>query len=181
MARRAGPWVVAALAAAASIPAYAQTRDPCPLLARNPGWSTALEAAQLEWRVSPGVILAVLDQESRFKPDARGAGAAGANPVRNFGFAQANLRTWTWFARETGETGGRTDFAASARFVGWHFATMERRIGRPRSDTVSQYLVYKQGEGGYRRGSPASARGVARLVAQRAAALEAALERCPTP
>lgn len=167
-----------ALAMAPSL-ACAQTSDACALLSRNAGWSDDLKAAQEKWNVTPGVMLAVIDQESRFNPGARGAGAGGANPQRNFGFAQANLRTWNWFLRETGRTSGsRTDFGLSVDFVGWHFATMERRIGAPRSSTSEHYLAYKMGEGGYKRGAPASARGIASRLAGRARTFDGQLAGC---
>lgn len=159
----------------------AQTRDTCALLERNPSWAQALGEAQARWGVDPGVILAVIDQESRFRAAARGQGATGDNPARNFGFSQANLRTWNWFLRDSGWEGARsrTDFEASAHFVGWHFATMAGRIGRPASDTVAQYLVYKMGEGGYRRGAPAASRRIAETVARRADAHAENLRACP--
>lgn len=159
--------------------AGAQTADACALLSRNPGWTESLKAAQSTWRVSPGTMLAVLDQESRFNASARGAGAAGPNPARNFGYAQANIRTWNWFLRDTGKaSGSRTNFGLSADFVGWHFATMERRIGADRSNTVSHYLAYKMGEGGYKRGASASARAIAARIAGRARAFDGQLAGC---
>jgi hypothetical protein len=171
-------FVAIALLLAPSL-AQAQTSDACALLARNDGWSDDLKAAQTKWSVTPGTMLAVLDQESRFNPAARGAGASGANPERNFGFAQANLRTWNWFLRETGRaSGARTDFGLSVDFVGWHFATMERRIGAARTNVIEHYLAYKMGEGGYRRGAPASARAIASRLASRARAFDGQLTGC---
>jgi hypothetical protein len=158
---------------------HAQIADACALLSRNPGWAESLKAAQATWRVSPGTMLAVLDQESRFNANARGAGAAGPNPARNFGYAQANIRTWNWFLRDTGKSSGsRTDFGLSADFVGWHFATMERRIGADRANTVSHYLAYKMGEGGYRRGASASARAIATRIGARARGFDVQLAGC---
>jgi hypothetical protein len=159
--------------------ATAQTSDVCGLLARNTGWSEALKTAQETWQVTPGTMLAVLDQESRFNANARGAGAGGDNPSRNFGYAQANIRTWNWFLRDTGKaSGARTDFGLSVDFVGWHFATMERRIGAPRSNTVAHYLAYKMGEGGYKRGASAGARAVATRIASRARGFDGQLAGC---
>jgi hypothetical protein len=159
--------------------AHAQTADMCALLARNPAWTDSLKAAQTQWQVSPGVILAVIDQESRFNPNARGLGASGVNPTRNFGYSQANLQTWNWFLRDTGKTtGSRSDFGASADFIGWHFATMERRIGANRSNTTAHYLAYKMGEGGYKRGAPASARAIATRIAGRARTIDTQLSAC---
>jgi hypothetical protein len=159
--------------------AHAQASDICTLLAANSNWTADLKAAQEKWRVTPGTMLAVLDQESRFNANARGAGAAGPNPARNFGYAQANIRTWNWFLRDTGKTSGsRTDFALSADFVGWHFATMERRIGASRENTVAQYLAYKMGEGGYKRGASASARALANRIAARSRGFDTQLAGC---
>jgi hypothetical protein len=159
--------------------ATAQTRDACALLAQNPDWRADLAATEQIWGVSSGTVLAVIDQESRFNPTARGQGAGGDNPQRNFGYAQANLRTWNWFLRDTGKpSGSRTDFGVSADFVGWHFATMERRIGAARTNVVEQYLVYKMGEGGYRRGASAASRALASRIASRARNFDDQLARC---
>lgn len=161
--------------------ATAQNRDPCALLAAREGWRTILSDVETRWGVSPGAVLAVIDQESRFRADARGAGASGANPTRNFGYAQANIRTWNAFLRGAGWQGSssRTDFEASAHFVGWHFAVLGRRNGLAVTDVAGNYLVYKLGEGGYRRGAPGSARRLAATIAGRAAAHDRALADCP--
>ncbi len=160
---------------------HAQNRDPCALLAARDGWRTILSEVEARWGVSPGAVLAVIDQESRFRADARGAGASGANPTRNFGYAQANIRTWNAFLRGANWQGSssRTDFEASAHFVGWHFAVLGRRNGLALTDVAGNYLVYKMGEGGYRRGAPASARRLAATIANRAAAHDRALAECP--
>lgn len=153
----------------AALPAQAQTQDMCALLARNPGWAEAVRSASLTWKVSPGVILTVIDQESRFRATAKGDGAVDANSMRNFGFAQANLRTWNWFLKDTGRTSGsRSNFALSVDFVGWHFTKMEARTGIPRSQFVPHYLIYKLGEGGFRRGAPPQARSLASTLRVRA-------------
>jgi hypothetical protein len=182
--RFAGALIAAATAGATLLSAgaaQAQIRDACAFLSDRPTWRRDLEAASQTWGVSQGVILAVLDQESRMRADARGAGGGGGEPQRNFGFAQANLSTWNWYLRDTRTQASRTDFAASARFVGWHFATFERRIGQPRENTIQHYLAYKMGEGGYRRGAPESARRLAATVAARGRAHDAALADCAAP
>ena len=159
--------------------AHARTTNVCALLARNPSWHDHLLKAYDQWRVTPGTLLAVLDQESRFNAYARGANAGGANPSRNFGYAQANLRTWNWFLRDTGKTSGlRTDFATSLDFIGWHFATMERRINAPRTNVTAHYLAYKMGEGGYRRGASAPVRARANRLAAHARLLDQQLPNC---
>jgi hypothetical protein len=176
-----GLWLVAS---------HAQAQTPssavCELLAKNPGWEEALRAASVKWKVSPGAILAVIDHESRFRADAKGQGATGETSVRNFGYAQANLRTWNWYLRETERaSGSRSDFGLAVDFVGWHFATMERRIKTPREKVASHYLAYKLGEGGYQRGGSAQSRQLAYRIEARAKAYDLVLQSCgfgpPTP
>lgn len=160
-------------------PAVAQTHDMCALLSRNPDWAEAVRSASRTWKVSPGSLLTVIDQESRFNAYAKGAGAVDANSVRNFGFAQANLRTWNWFLRETGRnSGSRSNFALSVDFVGWHFTTMEARTGVKRDHFAPQYLIYKLGEGGYRRGAPTYARRLANRLEQVARSHDEELAAC---
>jgi hypothetical protein len=181
--RGAGLAVLAAALLPALLPgaAAAQVRDVCDLMAAREGWRAVLAEVDQRWGVSPGTVIAVLDQESRLRADARGQGAGGANPDRNFGYAQANRRTWAWFLRQSGWEGStsRTDFEASAHFVGWHFSHVGARNGVAPGNIQANYLIYKQGEGGYRRGASASARALAARVARAAARHDAQLAGCP--
>jgi hypothetical protein len=165
---------------AASSSAQAQTANMCSQITANPAWVAPLQAVEERYGVTPGTVMAILDQESRFNPRAMGPGATGPNGQRNFGYAQANLRTWNWFLRDSGWGGdrSRTDFAASAHFIGWHFSTHVGQINAPVSDVYRHYLVYKQGLGGYRRGASASAQQIARTIARRAATADQQLDGC---
>lgn len=153
--------------AALAAPAHARSgADPCALMAR-PGWRAALAAGEARWGVSPGTVLAVLDQESSLRAAARGAGAVGADPARNFGYAQANARTWAAFERAVGVRAARTNFAASVQFVGWYFAETRRLNGVPPGAIAEHYLAYKLGHGGHARGGGSTAQ---RQLAARVAA-----------
>lgn len=160
--------------------AHAQTTDMCTQITRNPDWVGHLQAVEARWGVTPGTVMAILDQESRFNPRAMGPGATGPNGQRNFGFAQANLRTWNWFLRDSQWEGerSRSDFEASAHFIGWHFAEHVPLIDAPVSDVYRHYLVYKQGLGGYRRGASQTARRIARTIASRAETADRQLDGC---
>lgn len=163
--------LIACLIFGFALPANAQTANACNLLASHPQWKDDVIEASQRWGISKGAILAIIDQESRFR-------ATASNGV-NYGYAQSNPRTWNWFLRDAdmGER-ARTDFNASAHFVGWHFKTMSRRIHASMSDVVNQYLVYKMGEGGYRNGIPTSARAIANRVAANARRFEEQLSGC---
>lgn len=164
-------------------PAIARsTIDPCTMLTRNQGWASALIATDDHWKVSPGTVLAILDQESSMRGTARGQGASGAAPARNFGYAQANLQTWNWFRNATGRTdASRSDFSDSAWFVGWYFTETSKRTNLTATDVEHQYLAYKLGHGGYARSGgrvSASVSSVAKSVAQRARLWDAKLKQC---
>ncbi|KAF0117187.1 MAG: lytic transglycosylase [Hyphomonadaceae bacterium] len=153
-----------------STPASAQTHNVCLLLDRHPAWEQHLEDAHERWGIAKGAILAVMDQESRFRPTAR-------NGV-NYGYAQSNPRTWNWFRRDAHmPNASREDFGASAHFIGWHFKKMHARLGLAIDNVGAQYLAYRMGEGGYRRAG-ASSSAQTRHIANRAANFDSQLENC---
>lgn len=154
----------------AGAPVSAQTNDVCALLQNHEGWAEDLDAAHERWGISKGAILAIIDQESRFR-------ATASNGV-NYGYAQSNPTTWRWFARNSGQSGAsRTDFGDSAQFIGWHFKTMNQKLGIGMDNVASQYLAYKMGEGGYARSGMTSSAHT-RQVAARAHRFNAQLEGC---
>jgi hypothetical protein len=158
------------LATLAATPATAQTHNVCLLLERHPGWAQDLQDAQTRWGISQGAILAIIDQESRFRPTAQ-------NGV-NYGYAQSNPRTWNWFRRDANmPDASREDFGASAHFVGWHFKKMHSRLGLDMDNVGAQYLAYRMGEGGYRRANATSSTQT-RHIAARAARFNDQLETC---
>lgn len=152
-------------------PALAQTNNACSLLANHPSWAQSINEAHKKWGIGKGAILSVIDQESRFKANA-------SNGIYK-GFSQASPQTWNWFLKSA-KMGSRTrsDFDASAHFVGWHFKTMSKKLGIPVSNVKSQYLAYKLGEGGYRKGGGKGAHSIASKVSSRAAMFENQLEKC---
>lgn len=153
-------------------PVLAQTNNACSLLSAHPSWAQSIDDAHEKWGIGKGAILSVIDQESRFKANA-------SNGIYK-GFSQASPQTWNWFLKSA-KMGSRTrsDFDASAHFVGWHFKTMSKRLGVSLSNVKGQYLAYKLGEGGYRKGGGKGANAIAAKVSSRAAMFENQLEKCP--
>lgn len=151
--------------------AHAQTRNICSVIKNNPNWLDHAKAASNKWNVSIGSILAFIDQESRFKANAKNGG--------NFGFAQATAGTWNNFLRDAryGQK-TRTDFEASVHFVGWHFSQMNRQFGIGMNNVAEQYLVYQLGTGGYKRGASASSRKIAANIAARSKAYDNQIKSC---
>lgn len=154
----------------APMSANAQAANACKVLEAHENWADALQAASDKYNVSAGAIMAFIDQESRFK--------ANAQNGPYLGFSQASPQTWAWFLRETKSSASRTDFAASAKFVGWHFNAMNKKLGIPLSSTKSQYMAYKLGIGGYMKGGSASANAVGAKVAARAGMFNSQLNDC---
>lgn len=152
-------------------PAISQTNDVCALLDNHAGWSEDLDQASEEWGISKGAILAIIDQESRFR-------ATASNGV-NYGYAQSNPQTWRWFMRDADRPdASRTDFGDSAHFVGWHFKTMSKRLGLGMDNVAGQYLAYKMGEGGYRARGNSGGSAHSRQIAARAERFDSQLENC---
>ncbi|MCA0371563.1 MAG: transglycosylase SLT domain-containing protein [Proteobacteria bacterium] len=151
--------------------ANAQAANACNVLKAHEGWDDALKASTQKYHVSAGAIMAIIDQESRFK--------ANAHNGPYLGYAQASPQTWAWFLRSS-KIGAksRSDFAASAMFVGWHFNAMHDKLGISLSNVKSQYLAYKLGVGGYMKGGNKSAHAITAKVAKRAAAFNLQLSDC---
>ena len=151
--------------------ANAQASNACSVLNAHEGWDEALKNANEKYHVSAGAIMAIIDQESRFK--------ANAHNGPYLGYSQASPQTWSWFLRSS-KIGAkpRTDFAASAMFVGWHFNAMHDKLGISLSNVKSQYLAYKLGVGGYMKGGSASANAIASKISRRAAMFNEQLDDC---
>jgi hypothetical protein len=150
--------------------AHAQAANACSVLKAHENWESALKKAHEKYGISAGAIMSVIDQESRFKANAKNG------PY--FGYAQSSPQTWGWFQGATGFNGSRSDFATSAMFVGWHFKTMNKNLGIPMGNISQQYLAYKKGEFGYKKGGSSHDRAVSAKVAARAAMFSAQLKNC---
>jgi hypothetical protein len=161
-------------------------RDPCGLLAERADWREAVRSAGARWSVAPGVLLAVIHQESRFRPRARpwwrllGLPLAPASSA--YGYSQATDGTWRDYLRATGRRAARRDeFPDAVDFVGW-YADLIHRVARvPKDDAYHLYLAYHEGPAGFARGShlgKAWLLDVARRVEAHAAYLDPDGARC---
>lgn len=163
-----------------------QVEDICPLLLERADWYEAITLAGERWNVSPGALLAVIHQESRFRASARpwsrflGLPLAPASSA--YGYGQATDGTWRDYQRATGRRGARRDrFADAVDFVGWYLDVIHRAARIPKDDVYRLYLGYHEGPGGLARGSHLGKEwldGVARRVAARAALWDRDAERC---
>jgi hypothetical protein len=165
----------------------AQTNDICSIFRGDTDWYESALDANKRWGTPVWVMMAIIDQESRFVSDAK--------PARDwflfiplprnssaYGYAQAQDQTWDTYMKETGNSGhDRDDFADAINFVGWYTYTTQRTLGISKWDAYNQYLVYHEGYDGYRSGSWKSKgwlQQVAGKVKSKAAAYNAQLKKC---
>jgi hypothetical protein len=164
-----------------------RTDNICSIFGGDTDWYRSARDANKRWGTPVWVMMAIIDQESRFVSDAK--------PARDwflfiplprgssaYGYAQAQDQTWDKYMNETGNSGhDRDDFADAINFVGWYTYTTQRTLGISKWDAYNQYLVYHEGYDGYRSGSWKSKgwlQQVAGKVKSKAAAYNAQLKKC---
>jgi hypothetical protein len=164
-----------------------QTDNICSIFGGDTDWYKSARDANKRWGTPVWVMMAIIDQESRFVSDAK--------PERNwflfiplprgssaYGYAQAQDQTWDKYMKETGNSGDdRDDFADAINFVGWYTYTTQRTLGISKWDAYNQYLAYHEGYDGYKSGSWKSKgwlKQVANKVRSKSAAYSAQLKKC---
>jgi hypothetical protein len=165
----------------------AQTGNICTIFRGEIDWYEAARDANERWGTPMWVMMAIIDQESRFVSDAQ--------PDRDwflfiplprsssaYGYAQAQDEAWDHYMKETGNTGDdRDEFSDAINFVGWYTNKTQRTLGISKWDAYNQYLAYHEGRGGYQQGSWKNKRwlkNVASKVKNKAAAYNAQLKKC---
>ena len=165
----------------------ARTDNICSIFRGEPDWYEAARDANKRWGTPVWVMMAIINQESRFVADAR--------PPRDwflfiplsrsssaYGYAQAQDPVWREYKRNTSNSGhDRDDFSDAINFVGWYTHTTQRSLGISKWDAYNQYLAYHEGKGGYKRGTWKSKgwlKQVARKVQRKSATYNAQLKVC---
>ena len=165
----------------------ARTENVCTIFRGNIDWYDSARDANERWGTPVWVMMAIIDQESRFVSDAQ--------PERDwflfiplprsssaYGYAQAQDPAWEQYMRETDNSGhDRDDFSDAINFVGWYTNTTQRTLGVSKWDAYNQYLAYHEGHGGYKRDSWKNKgwlKQVADKVKRKSAAYNAQLKSC---
>ncbi len=168
--------------------APSQLDNACAIIAQRPSYLGAMKAAERKYGVPVASQMAVIYQESKFRPQAR-------TPVRYqlgvipmgrqssaFGYSQALDGTWEEYQQKTGNTRFRRDNIRHATdFMGWYMTLTQQRNGIALADTRNQYLAYHEGHTGYARGSYNAKSWLVRIageVADRAVMYDAQLRAC---
>ena len=165
----------------------ARTDNICTIFHGDSDWYEAARDASKRWGTPIPVMMAIIDQESRFVSDAK--------PDRDwflfiplprrssaYGYAQAQDPAWQQYMKETGNSShDRDKFKDAINFVGWYMHTTQRTLGISKWDAYHQYLAYHEGHGGYKSGGwqkSESLKQVANKVKSKAAIYSVQLKRC---
>lgn len=136
-----------------------QINDVCKIFWGETDWYEDARDVKKRWGVSISVMMAIMRQESSFRPNVR--------PERPkflfiplprkssaYGYAQAQDPAWEDYRKATGNwSHDRDDFGDAINFIGWYVDKSHRRLGISKADPYRQYLAYHEGWGGYSRGS----------------------------
>ena len=136
------------------------TTDVCKIFKEKYSWYKAAKKTEKRWKVPVYVSMAIIEQESSFRADARPERIKllGFIPWKRVssarGYAQAVDGTWEMYLKERGGWfSSRNDFEDSVDFVGWYNYKTHKQLSVPLTDARNLYLAYHEGRGGYKRGS----------------------------
>lgn len=136
------------------------TNNICSIFRGETDWYEGAVDANDKWGTPIWVMMAIMNQESRFVDDARPGRKwlLGFIPMPRkssaFGYAQAQDPAWEDYKRATGRGGAdRDDFDDAMDFIGWYTHETQRQLGISKWDAYNQYLAYHEGRGGYSRGT----------------------------
>lgn len=130
----------------------------CSIFQHDSDWREAAQKSQIRWGTPPYVLMAMVHQESRFKPDAQPSRpyALGFIPLPRqstaYGYSQAQYGTWKDYQKATNRwSPSRSDIEDSLDFMGWYHYQSHKRLNISRKDSYKLYLAYHEGQGGYSR------------------------------
>lgn len=134
--------------------------DLCEIFGQKRHWYEGARRSFERWGVPEPLQLAVVHQESRFRPNARPdwRRVLWVVPVGRmssaYGYGQVKDGTWFDYTRATGNHGAsRDDFVDVVDFIGWYGDVIHRRTAVAKDDAYHLYLAYHEGPGGFTRQS----------------------------
>lgn len=158
--RRLGVWLLALTVLSAGLAGCYSRPDKlgnlCTVFGQRPDWYSAARRSRTHWHIPIAEQMAILFQESMFRPEARPpckmllSFIPWLRPSSTYGYAQANNATWARYRRAIGDPwAAHDDFASAVYFVGWYAHRSVVRSGIAPGDAYRQYLAYHEGHHGF--------------------------------
>lgn len=136
------------------------TADVCKIFKEKRSWYKAAKKTEQRWDIPISVTMAIINQESSFKGDAKPSRKKllGFIPWKRQssarGYAQVVDGTWEMYLKERGGWfRSRNDFDDAVDFVGWYNSKSVKLLKVEKTNARALYLAYHEGREGYRRGS----------------------------
>lgn len=133
-----------------------QINNICNIFSEKHRWHKHAKKSTKKWGTPIHVQMAILQQESAFKYDAKPSRKKllGFIPWKRqssaYGYAQVLNETWKEYAKQTKNWGAdRDDFKDAIDFVGWYTFHTQKQTNVSKWDAYNQYLAYHEGRGGY--------------------------------
>ncbi len=130
----------------------------CYIFDHDRDWKHAAQRSYKRWGTPPYVLLALVHQESRFKPHAQPdrpyfLGLIPlSRPSSAYGYSQALDGTWNEYKKSTRRwSASRSNINDALDFIGWYNYKSHKRLKISRKDAYKLYLAYHEGQGGYSR------------------------------
>lgn len=134
--------------------------DICAIFEDRRDWYAAALESETRWGTPTHIQMAIIQQESSFKFNARPPRRKlmGFVPWKResnaYGFAQALDGTWDRYKDEADRPyADRDDFEDAIDFVGWYTNLSASSAGISKWDPYNQYLAYHEGQSGWRKKS----------------------------
>ena len=129
----------------------------CQIFSLHPTWYKATSSAENKWFVPMSTQMAIIHQESHFRPHVRPGsgflqflGFGGSSSA--VGYAQALDSTWkSYLSHNKIEQANRADFSSATDFIGWYVHTLHTQLDIPVTDTYRIYLAYHEGVSGFKK------------------------------
>lgn len=136
------------------------SNDICSVFQQYPRWYWDAMDAYKTWGIPISVQMAIVNQESSFRADARPPRTTllgfipWSRPTTAYGYAQAVNGTWAEYQQQTNNPDARRDnFADAVDFIGWYSRNTEQTLHISPRNAYSLYLAYHEGAGAYAQGS----------------------------
>ena len=156
----------------------------CAIFKEYPQWYKDTKKVEEKWGVPVGTQLAIIHQESHFKPESRPMTSKSSQKYASSarGYSQALHKTWSHYLTANNKFyADPRNFADSVDFIGWYAHEAHRDLGINVANTRALYLAYHEGAGGYKSKGYLKhpwIQGVANKVHRQAEIYQAQLNRC---